>query len=525
MVSRPCARRVATTALLLALALVAGGAEARLDLPDPLVPGVVLEATLTVANAPARVAEVVLPTVAGLEWKLQNGRNYSTTIINGQSSTSETLRIALRAQAVEAIAIPALTVRLGDGSSLATAAVTLKPKAADANLTGEAWAELAFEPATIVPGETTTLAYRLYLRQDRPREVEKPGIEPPAGALAMGERSETKGSTTDAQGRRWKVTTWRWPLTWSQAGTYEARGQQEWFRCREDVFGRLAAESRHQLAVKPASVVVTTLPAEGRPDDYAGLVGAVTVSASLDRPRIAAGEGALLELVVGGRQAGLIGRPALQLPPGIQAYPKDDGEPAAPDERRFRWDLVPAAAGEFTIPPVGWPWFDPASRSYRRAQSGPLTLTVLPGRARELVVSGAPLAPVPAPARPVAAPVAAALELPAPLRGAAPARPGLALGLAGFALAGALGAALGLGERWRLRAPRGPHRGRALAAALAGGDLERMAAALLALRTATDPARREDVAALERAVDLARFGGQPLDDEARARARRLEGCA
>ena len=509
---------------LLAVVMTISGAEARLDLPDPLVPGVVLEATLVVANAPARIADVALPTVAGLEWKLQPARNFSTSIINGQSSTSETLRIAMRAQAVEGIAIPALIVQLNDGSSLTTAPVTITPKAADANLTGEAWAELAFEPATIVPGETTTLVYRLYLRQDRPRAVEKPSIEPPVGALALGDRSEAKNTTTDAQGRRWNVTTWRWPLTWSQAGTYEARGQQEWFRCREDVFGRLAAESRHQLPVKPASIVVATLPTEGRPDDFTGLVGTVTVTATLDRPRIAAGEGTLFELVVSGRQTELITRPSLTLPAGMQAYPKDDSGTAPSGERHFRWDLVPATAGDFTIPAIGWSWFDPASRSYRRAQSNPLTLTVLPGRARELVVSGTPVAAIPTPTKPVA-PSAEPLVMPAPLRGAAPPRPSTLLGMAGFGVALGLGAAVGLAQRLRRRIPRGPHRGRAMAAALAAGDLDRLASALQALRAAVDAAQRDDLAALERAVDLARFGDRPLDDAARTRAHLLAGIA
>ena len=499
-------------------------AEAHLELPDPLIPGVVLEATLTVANAPARVTDIVLPTLAGLEWKVQTGRNFSTSIINGQSSTSETLRIALRAQAVDSIAIPALSVPLGDGSALTTAPVTIKPKAADANLTGEAWAELAFEPATIVPGESTTLVYRLYLRQDRPRAVEKPSIEPPAGALSLGERTEAKGNTTDAQGRRWNVNTWRWPLTWSKAGTYEARGQQEWFRCREDVFGRLAAESRHQLPVKPASVVVTTLPSEGRPDDFAGLIGTVTVTASLDRPRIAAGEGAQFDVVVTGRQTELIARPTLALPAGMQAYPKDDNDAAPSGERHFRWDLVPANAGEFTLPPIGWSWFDPASRSYRRAQSAPLTLTVLPGRARELVVSGTPVPTTPTVAKPVVM-AAEPLALPLPLRGSAASRPSLLVGVIGFAAAFACGAAVGLVERLRQRLPRVPHRGRAMASALAAGDLDRLAATLQALNAVVDDARRADLSALERAVDLARFGSRPLDDAARAHARLLEGIA
>jgi hypothetical protein len=47
--------------------------------------------------------------------------------------------------------------------------------------------------------------------------------------------------------------------------------------------------------------------------------------------------------------------------------------------RRFQFVLVPQIEGEFTIPPVSVPYFDPVKKSYRVAQSAPVPVHVNPG--------------------------------------------------------------------------------------------------------------------------------------------------
>ena len=64
-----------------------------------------------------------------------------------------------------------------------------------------------------------------------------------------------------------------------------------------------------------------------------------------------------------------------------------------------------------------------------------------------------------------------------------------------------------------------------MAAALQTGDLDQIAAALQALHAALSADQRAELAALERAVDLARFGNRSLDAATVARARLLEGIA
>lgn len=501
--ARSCAVRLAL--LLAMLGLVPGG-EAVLTLPDPLIPGANLEAELVVRDIAQEVQDIKLPALPGVTWRV-SGTSTNVSILNGDVHRTYTASISLRVDAKGKIAFPPVIVTLSDGSTLSTAAVTGKVESANAALVGEAYAEVAFDPPHIVPGEPTTLVYRIFLKQDRDRAIKEPGIAPPAGTISLGEKQDSSGSTTDASGERWTVQTYRWPLTASQPGTIEVRGQQEFYRCRRDFFNRLVAQSSHQLAVKPASLTVEALPASGRPDDFTGLFGPLAVSALIERVRITAGEGTVLELTVRGSQVELLPRPAFTPPSGLQAYAKDDvaAKPVG-GERHFRWDLVPTQPGTYTIPPFSLPYFDPASHSYKRAASAALPLSVLPGRTREISVSGGAESH-----RPAVAGAAERPELPAPLRGQGPSRPqdlvGWLIGAAGLVA----GVAAGWVQRLAGRAPPPVHRGQALLDAVAKRDPEqiwRTAQALLP--DLQDQPSREAAQRLLRAGELARFGGQPL---------------
>ena len=491
----------------LAIACCLAG-EVTLELPDPLIPGVVMEGSLRISDPPAEVQAVELPPVAGLDWQMSGQNVSSTEIINGQRTATVTIGLNLRAAQRGQLALPPVTVRCADGTRLASAARTARVDTGDTRLTGEAVAEAVFEPSTIVPGQPTKLIYRIHLRRG---ELSSFGISPPEGTISLGERTLTQGRTVDAQGQPWSVITVTWPLTQATPGTYTVRGQQEF----QVVVGRSLFNQRlvrNQVAVAPATLTVQAMPSEGRPADFTGLIGPLGVHASLDRERVSTGEGALLSLAVSGWQTGLVKRPALQLA-GAQLYPKDDQ--TAEGKRTFTWDVVPAAAGTVTIPVVSLPFFDPASRSYRCAVTQPLSLQVIPGRHRDLGVVGQS-APVASPG--VTAPPPP--TLPAPVRGTALPRP--SPWSAAFALAAGVAAGLLLLVAAQCLAGRrrGPHRGRALR--LAGRDPIALAAALQALQPAlATPAQRDAAIALQAAVERQRFGGEALPDIA-AWVRELE---
>jgi hypothetical protein len=481
----------------LAIACCLAG-EVTLELPEKLITNAVMDGTLRISDPPADVQGVELPTVAGLEWRM-SGRNESRIeIINGRRSAILNVGLSLRAVQRGELVLPPVTVRCTDGTILASAARSVQVDPGDARLVGDAVAVAAFEPATIVPGQPTKLVYRMYVRRG---QISSFGIGPPDGGISLGERALIEENAYDTQGRMWNGVVVTWPLTHATPGAYTVRGQQEF----QIVVGERAFSQRlanRQVAVAPATLTVEPMPLEGRPADFTGLIGPLAVHASLDRERVSAGEGALLSLAVSGWQTGLVKRPALQLV-GAQLYPKDDQ--TADGKRTFTWDVVPAAAGTVTIPVVSLPYFDPASRSYRHADSQPLSLQVIPGRHRDLGVVGQS---APAATPDIVAPLLP--TLPAPVRGGAISRP--PAWSAGAALVAGAVAGLLLFAAQRLAGRRrGPHRGRALRAA--GRDPLAVAAALQALQPAlATAAQRDAAAALLAAVERTRFGGEPLPD-------------
>lgn len=507
--------------LLLLQSLRLHAAEAVADFPDPLIPNVQMPGELRVMDAASTVVNITFPSIPGMTIDVgDSGGSIETRIVNGKASTTRGIPLLITARIKGPTVVPPMTVRLQDGTALMTQEFTVQVDNGNANLTGEAYAEAAYQPAVIVPGEATKLVYRIYLRRGT---VEALGVEPPAGSIPLGDRQVSQSRTFDPQGRPWQVFTITWPLTVATPGTYEVSGQQDYQVAVGDGFFDTRT-LKGRVPVAPNTLTVKPLPSDGRPDDFTGLIGPLTLSAELDRLRISAGEGVELRITAAGRQVDLLKAPVLNLAAGVQAYPKTDGK--APDRgtRIFRFDLVPGAAGEVAVPSVSIPYFDPEAKVYRRADSRALTLTVTPGRTRELGLTAAtaatPPTPAPSPVVPAAQPgpvlpnaTPTLTPLPPPLRGDAPQPPSprmpLLVGLACLVSGGLLALI-------RLLLARRPaaHRGRALATALSIGDLDAAAFALASLRPSltTEPSKAAAAAALEQAIDRARFGGQALAD-------------
>ncbi len=515
MVARWSPSLVAILLGLLASALVGG--EAVLSLPDPLVPGVRLNATITVHDPPAQVRRVEMPAVDGLTWGEPRSAGYQQTIINGVSSSTQRILIEVQAEREGRYTVPAITLHLANKATMTTAPVTVTAAPGDTRLTGVGFAEARFEPEAVVPGEPAALVLKVATRD---RQQVEPGVKPPEGSLALGEMTRTEGTSTSADGQEWNTTTFRWPLAFSKPGAYQAGGQQQVYtNIRENIFGQRFGDPR-QIPVKPARIIVAELPEQGRPDDFAGLVGAIATDAKLERDRIALGEGVGLELVVSGRQTDLARQPRLDLPKGLTGQAKQGGEVTEPGRRIFRWQLWAEAPGTYQLPVFSFSWFDPASRTYRRSQTAPLTLTVLPGRSIGLNVAGKQMSGT---ATPTAALPAGGPQLPLPWRGTAPSRPGDGWALIAGAAAAGLAVIIGTCMRFAGRARTRPHRGRALKAAVAAGGLDAIATAAAAFGDARlDPAQRAALDRLIAAVDGARFGGAALPAEAAAWAAHLE---
>jgi hypothetical protein len=214
------------------------------------------------------------------------------------------------------------------------------------------------------------------------------------------------------------------------------------------------------------SARILELPEAGRPPDFSGLVGALSIEVSARPSELALGGSTRLEVSLRGAgnlwdardplagAPGLEGielfpaRPRLELEPGVQLAVR----------RIFAYDAVPNREGRLMIPALRIPWFDPQQRSYRFAASPELALEVGPRR----LESGAPRAPKPEPDRAPTGPNALPL----------------------WAL-GALAAAGGL--VWALRKRRSGDRRAAILAELEGAGSDEPARLARALRLALEP--------------------------------------
>jgi hypothetical protein len=150
---------------------------------------------------------------------------------------------------------------------------------------------------------------------------------------------------------------------------------------------RLACTSAARTAEVevPAAVVgVRELPRDGQPSGFRGVVGRVALQAHVERERIALGES--LTLAVSATGAANLWDAAEPFEaerdlPGVDVYPRapelelDAGRQLVV-RRAFYYQLVPRAAGSFTIPALRVPFFDAATGRYEVAESAPLHFAV-----------------------------------------------------------------------------------------------------------------------------------------------------
>ncbi len=147
--------------------------------------------------------------------------------------------------------------------------------------------------------------------------------------------------------------------------------------------GLIYAPETFQVESAPATVVVRPLPPADVPADFAGAVGQYEADVWFDRSDLRAGEAVNLVLEIRGTgNLSSIGRPTLPEVSGIRVY--EGGEDAEVQLRgaefaghkRFSWVLVPEQAGQFVVPALQLPYFDPLEATYKLARTEPVTLVV-----------------------------------------------------------------------------------------------------------------------------------------------------
>jgi hypothetical protein len=146
-----------------------------------------------------------------------------------------------------------------------------------------------------------------------------------------------------------------------------------------------AAGAPEAVGVPEVSLLVEDPPAEGRPPGFAGQVGPLTIHLTVTPRELALGDSLRVAVMVrGGGNLWLLPPPFA--PDAFGAAEVFAEQPGLDLERgralylgrHFMYDVVPRQEGVLRVPGIALPYFDPAQRSYRTAETEPVLVRVGP---------------------------------------------------------------------------------------------------------------------------------------------------
>ena len=149
--------------------------------------------------------------------------------------------------------------------------------------------------------------------------------------------------------------------------------------------GRGRPQSSNMLITNPVEVDVRPLPQQGKPTDFVGTVGQYRIHAQTDRQTIETGDGFTLRVQVSGTgNIKTVPTPIVPTLPNMAIY-----DPQITDairvvdskvrgSRTYEYVIIPSKEGDWTIPAIDYPYFDPQTESYQVARTMPITINVLP---------------------------------------------------------------------------------------------------------------------------------------------------
>lgn len=151
------------------------------------------------------------------------------------------------------------------------------------------------------------------------------------------------------------------------------------------MFAAVSAEPQ-QIQSNAITLMARAVPAQNQPSSFYGAVGSgYTISASLDRNEIEAGDAVNLLIKING-PGNLKSTSDLKMPEmlGFKTYDVASSAAAVVDNgtlksyKLFKTVLVPNSSGVYTIPAFEWSYYDPDTRQYRTIRTQPISLTVTP---------------------------------------------------------------------------------------------------------------------------------------------------
>lgn len=151
-------------------------------------------------------------------------------------------------------------------------------------------------------------------------------------------------------------------------------------------FNRNIVNVKKEISSSSLGIDVKSLPENGKPDSFAGAVGNYNFKSDVDKTELKTNEAFTLTLTVSGTgNVELLEMPKPVFPPDFEAYdPKivtnvDPTTTGLSGTKKAEYLVIPRRAGEFSIPPVSFSFFNPTTGSYSQIQSPQYNFSVEKG--------------------------------------------------------------------------------------------------------------------------------------------------
>lgn len=153
---------------------------------------------------------------------------------------------------------------------------------------------------------------------------------------------------------------------------------------RRDIFGRQLYESDEKtIASKSQTINVKSLPNKDRPADFSGAVGDFKIKTETSKDLLEVEESLDVKVTVSGNgNLKLFQLPELISPRAFESYSPESSENVRTDFNGMKgsitdtYTLIPNSAGNYTIDPVSFSYFDPNSGTYKRINTDSLEIQV-----------------------------------------------------------------------------------------------------------------------------------------------------
>ncbi len=155
-------------------------------------------------------------------------------------------------------------------------------------------------------------------------------------------------------------------------------------------FNRNIANVRKELSTQNFSLDVKNLPETGKPALFAGAVGDYTFKSTIDKTDLKTNEAFTLTLSVSGAgNIELLQLPEPVFPPDFEVYdPKvststNNNAQGLTGTKKAEYLVIPRRAGDFSLQPVEFAYFNPSKETYQTVQSEPYQIHVEKGAGGE----------------------------------------------------------------------------------------------------------------------------------------------